>query len=127
MITEEEFRIRQLPVVALLRMFESHQVEDWELLKGALSKILSYAAGFYDDYEYRHYEFALGLAINVLDGSRPEDVIQAMAATAYFMLNPCCEEAVEEAKGFSAETRACLERIRDTHPDFAELAAEVTS
>jgi DNA-binding TFAR19-related protein (PDSD5 family) len=43
------------------------------------------------------------------------------------MLNPCVEEAVEEEKKFSAETRARLERIRDTHPEFAELAEPETA
>jgi len=93
--------------------------EHWEHLKGELSRILGYAAEFYDDFDYQHYDCALGVAQKVLDGHSPEDVIYAMAGTAYFMLNPFVEEEVKE---FSAETRARLERIRDTHPEFTELA-----
>src|SRR5262249_34499921 len=116
----DEYRIRELPVGMLLEMFNRHGTvsgEDWEFMKEVLSRILSHAASFYDDYDSRHYEFALGVAQDVLNGKPP---IQAMAGTAYFMLNPCVEEAVEEAKEFSAETRARLERIRDMDPEFAE-------
>jgi hypothetical protein len=86
--------------------------EDWESLTGALINILDHAAGFFDNFDYRHYEFALYVASHLLDGSSPEKVIRAMAGTAYFMLNPL----VEEPKEFSADTRARLERIRDADP-----------
>lgn len=93
--------------------------EDWESLKGALVNILDHAVFSYDCFDHRHYEFALCVAADVLEGSAPENVIRAMAGTAHFMLNPLDEEPPE----FSAETRARLERIRDADPEFAELAA----
>jgi len=93
--------------------------EHWKHLKEMLSSILAYASDIYDRFDYRHYEFAIYVALSVLDEDPAEDVLRAMAGTAYFMLNPLVEE---EAKEFSAETRARLERIRDTHPDFAEPA-----
>jgi hypothetical protein len=109
-------RIRELPVGALLEMFDQQgevSEEEWKFLRGVLTVILSYAGSFYDGCDYRHYELALAMAGNVLDGGTPEDVIRAMAGTAWFMLTPLVEEAEEEAKEFSAETRAQLERIRD--------------
>ena len=89
--------------------------EDWEFLTEEFSEDFGYAAEFYDRYDHRHCEFALAAAARVLDGSSPEDVVRLMAGTAYFMLNPLVEE---ERKEFSAETRAQLERIRDSHPEF---------
>src|SRR5262249_8256332 len=120
-------RIQTVTVDDLLAMFDDPphsevSEEDWEFLRGTLSRILSSASSFYDDYDHRHYEFALGVADDVLNG---RDVIQGMAGTAHFLLSPLVEEAAEEAKEFSAETRAQLERIRDTHPEFAELAADL--
>ena len=94
--------------------------EDWESLKGALINILDHAASFYDNFDHRHYEFALCVASHLLDGSSPEKVIRAIAGTAYFMLNPL----VEEPKESSTDTRARLERIRDADPEFADQSAD---
>jgi hypothetical protein len=112
--------VRETTIGQLLDLIGQHgqrvSEEEWELLRSVLVEILDCAAGFYDDFDHRHYEFALNVAAHVLEGSPPEKVIRAMAGTAHFMLNPLDEEPKE----FSAEPRARLERIRDADPEFAE-------
>jgi hypothetical protein len=119
MTTIDEVRIRSLRVGALLDMFEHPSGDEWEFLRQVLLRILGAAGLFCDDHELDHYDYALGVAEFLLAGETPKGVIQCMAATAYFML----KEEKREGLKFSAETRARLERIRDTDPDFAERAA----
>jgi len=104
-------------------MFEHPSGDEWEFLRKVLLRILGGAGVFCDDHEVDHYDYALGVAEFLLSGETPEGVIHCMAGTAYFMLKPPTEGELEGFR-FSAETRARLERIRDTDPFFAELAAE---
>jgi hypothetical protein len=95
----------------LLTMLDPPAEEDTEdnfaFVTDLLARILNEAAGFYDDRENCIHDFACGVAAHVLSGKPPEHIIEAMAGVAYFMLQE------EQAKDWSADTRARLERIRD--------------
>ena len=95
--------------------------EDWNFRRDALCLILVSACGFYDDFDSYNYDFALGVAWHVLKGDPPERVIECMATLAYHLLQTDDPGApVHDLKDLTADTRARLERIRDTSPKFAE-------
>jgi hypothetical protein len=120
-LSEQELkRVREMTIGQLLDMLdplrEQDTEENFEFVTKVLVQILYEAAGFYDDRENCIHDFACGVAAAVLNGKPPEHVIETMAGVAYFMLKE------EQSKDWSADTRARLERIRDTDEDFAEFA-----
>lgn len=109
--------IQTLSVDDLLTMLDPPREEDTEenfdFVTKLLVHILTQASGFFDDRDNCIHEWALSVGTDVLEGKPPEDVIKAMAGVAYFMLQE------EQAKDWSGDTRARLERIRDASPEFA--------
>jgi hypothetical protein len=114
-------QMRQMTVGEVLDLFEDFNPDDLSKVNGLLQKILIYAAGFYDDgCECNLRCAAVYLAYIALQDDRIGE--ETAAALAHEMAYLAGELLGQEMKEFSAETRARLERIRDTDPECAETA-----